>query len=143
MENRFEKDLSPQSIISSDGIVEVEKQRLRLAEKFLSDDITQKTEIDTDERVLLPLIQILADDPYTISRRVATSKDNPYHCSREPQKSQNRHLQSFLSLYFKLGVPVGRKGRKEEVSVLQAALQPNPQLTEQPNQKSGLKWYEK
>lgn len=143
MENRFEKDLSPQSIISSDGLVEVEKERIRLAEKFLSDDITQKTEIGKDERVILPLIEILSEDPYAISRKIANSENNPYRCRTQPQKYPDDHLKSFLKLYFKLGVPMDRKGRREEVSVLQSALQPSQQIVQDQNQKNSMKWYER
>lgn len=89
-------------------LAELERQKIKLAEKFLSSDI-QKTEINTSERKLIPLLRLLANNPF-----------NMPETDGDTEKFQHHELKEFLSEYLMLGIPLNRKGRKEEVSVMTA-----------------------
>jgi len=96
-------------------ILELEKEKTKIAEKFLSEGVTQKTEISKNERMLLPILYSIATDPFTISKKVCKKLEN----------YEIQSLHTFLDLYFKLGIPLNRKGRKEEVEVLRSLLGQN------------------
>lgn len=114
IENKFDKDSSPKSQQGAktaiDKIAEIHLSRLKLGEKFLSADVNQKTEITNKQRVILALLEGLADEPLKLSAK-RCNRLNGY--TLEP-------LRAFIDMFYTLGIPVGRKGRIEEVSVLKA-----------------------
>jgi len=108
--NIIEQELEPLSV--SSPFEEIEKERLKLAEKFLSEGINQKTQINKTERFLLPLIKIIANNPFPLSRKKCIKLRN----------FKIDVLNLWLNEFYELGIPLDRKGRKEEVEVLKSAL---------------------
>jgi hypothetical protein len=107
--NNFEEILTVSPEIENPLFL-LEQQKIALGEKFLSEDITQKTEISKQERLLLPLLYIIAHKPFPLS-------------SKQCKKLQNYKINVlilYLEQYYKLGIPLNRKGRKEEVEVLKS-----------------------
>ncbi len=115
IENTFDKQSSPKNVTGrtvADKLHEIQLARLKLGEQFLSSDITQKTEITPEQRLLLSLIEILASNPLSLSSKKC-SKLRSYKFELKP-------LREFLNMFYTLGIPVNRKGRKEEVEVLKS-----------------------
>lgn len=111
-ENAFEMDLSPKSIgdIRSQEL-ELEHEKLGLAKLYLSLDVDQKTEIEISERTILSALQLIAHTPYSIS-----SKKYPKLMKMNDMKSHV--LITYIQNYFRLGIPMKRRGREEESKIL-------------------------
>lgn len=124
IDNQFDTDFKPFNIKTDEmRLAEIEKEKIKLGEKFLSEDITQKTEITPYQRVILSLLDSLADKPYKISST---------KCNGNKLKNYNlKELKEFLRLFYKLGIPINRKGRLEEVEVLRSLLSSNSQSQSQ------------
>lgn len=75
----------------------------------------QKTEISVSERFLLSTLEMIAKDPFPSARKKC-KLDN----KAKDEVFQIPFLQDWIKDYIKFGIPMGRKGRKEEVQVLQA-----------------------
>ena len=95
-------------------LAELEKQKIKLAEKFLSSDI-QKTEINNSERKLIPLLRLLASNPFGLPEK-------------DVGEYEHKELKIFLDEYLMLGIPLNRKGRKEEVSVMTSLFNSSPEI---------------
>ena len=119
--NQIEEALKPvtsNNISGSDMFLmeysEIQKEKLEVLKKFVSDGI-QKTEINVGERKLLPSLFLMAQNPFpSITKKYKDS---------HPEILKDLELQGlseYLDKYMVLGVPVGRKGRKEEVQILQS-----------------------
>lgn len=127
IENQFDKDTKPQSqggrMDYVTAVHELEKIRLSIGERFIDEDIRQKTDITDDESIILSILEYMADHPYSISMDVMTNKNNPYHILRKPtRKYKIVPLQIFIENYRRYLISVGRKGRKEIVDVLKSLL---------------------
>lgn len=90
---------------------ELEKKKIELVEKFLSDKL-QKTEINKTERKVIPILYQLANNPFPIS-----SNKN-----KNMKRFKIDFLNTYLENYIKLGIPLDRKGRKEEVAIMKSLL---------------------
>lgn len=111
--NAIEQALRPANIgQETDPYLEVlaakEREKIELAKEFLTGGL-QKTEVSQSERKLIPLMFIMANNPFNLP----TTKDNTH---------KHRELESFLIDYLKFGIPLGRKGRDEEVKIMQSLL---------------------
>lgn len=122
LNNNIENLLQEIKPISETSIADVlqEQQRLKAEtiQKFLSSD-TQKTEITASERKVIPLLKQLALNPFP---------DIAQHLPIDKQQEILRefeipYLLEWTDQYITLGIPVGRKGRKEEVDVLKSYLE--------------------
>lgn len=108
-------------------LLELEKQKLEMAKIFMSDTL-QKTQVNVGERKLLPLMHILANNPFAVAERV---------------RGQYKHkeLTSFMSQYLSLGIPLDRKGRLEEVRVMESLLGKDMELKQE--EEGGVKGFVK
>lgn len=108
--NELDQILQPINTTEGEGIedklAELEQKKIDLVEKFVSTDI-QKTEISKSERKLLPLMRLLSENPFQL---------------KETKRGEfkNEDLSTFLMEYLQFGIPLDRKGRKEEVEVMQS-----------------------
>lgn len=94
----------------NERLVALEEDKNQIVKQFLSSDL-QKTEISKSERKLLPLLKIIADNPFpTLLKHSPDKKDD----MRIPALSE------FVDKYLQLGIPLNRKGRKEDVKILQS-----------------------
>lgn len=84
------------------ALAEERKEKIELAKNFMSSPL-QKTEISATERKLLPLLRIMARAPF------GTSK----------VRFQHKELAEWTKEYISFGIAVNRKGRGEEVKILQ------------------------
>jgi hypothetical protein len=114
--NQIEEALMPDNEDNSKGtdinerLVSIEEDRNEVVKQFLSSDL-QKTEISKSERKLLPLLKIIADNPF------------PSLTKKRPDKADDMKipaLSEFVDKYLQLGIPLNRKGRKEDVKILQS-----------------------
>jgi len=87
-------------------LAELEEKKIDLVEKFTSTG-TQKTEISKSERKLLPLMRLLSNNPFQIKEKTKG-------------EFKNTDLSTFIDEYISFGIPLERKGRKEEVEVIQS-----------------------
>lgn len=93
--------------------------------KFLANDL-QKTEISHSERKLIPVLEILAFNPFP---DITTCSINPNEKTLTPKQKEKLEsefqlpcLIHYLHRYNELGIPLKRKGREEEVEVLKGFL---------------------
>lgn len=118
--NELDQILQPINTSQEDGLeqrlAELEQKKIDLVEKFVSDDI-QKTEISKSERKLLPLMRLLSENPFQL---------------KETKKGEfkNEDLSTFLMEYIQFGIPLDRKGRKEEVEVMQSLFNQDVEIEE-------------
>jgi hypothetical protein len=114
--NQIEEALMPDNSGDDKGedvnerLVKLEEDKNEIVKQFLSSDL-QKTEISKSERKLLPLLKIIADNPF------------PTLTKHRPEKQKEMSipaLSEFVDKYLKLGIPLNRKGRKEDVKILQS-----------------------
>lgn len=116
--NELDQMLQPINTTEGSGIedklAELEEKKLDMVEKFISSDI-QKTEISKSERKLLPLVRLLSENPFKL---------------KEVKKGEfkNDDLSTFLLEYIQFGIPLDRKGRKEEVEVMQSVFQQDMEI---------------
>lgn len=89
-----------------------EREKIEIVKKFLSNGI-QKTDITATERKLIPLMYILAYNPFDLP---------------DPEKHVHQELAGFIHQYIELGIPTGRKGRAEEVQILQSLFAQNTEI---------------
>lgn len=88
---------------------EIQKKKVEILETFVSGNVYQKTEITAGERKILPVLNIMATSPF------------PSLVKRHPELKEALEmptLTTYLKDYLTFGIPVGRKGRKEEVEIL-------------------------
>ena len=83
-----------------------EQEKMELAREFLTGGL-QKTEVSQSERKLIPLMFIMANNPFNLP--VTENNDH-----------KHKELESFLVDYLKFGIPLGRKGRNEEVEIMKS-----------------------
>lgn len=91
-----------------------EREKIEIAKQFLSNGI-QKTDITPTERKLIPLMYILAYNPFDLP---------------DPEKHVHQELAGFIQQYIDLGIPTGRKGRAEEVQILQSLFAQNTEINQ-------------
>jgi len=89
-----------------------EREKIEIVKQFLSTGI-QKTDITATERKLIPLLYILAYNPFDLP---------------DPEKHVHQELAGFIQQYIELGIPTGRKGRAEEVQILQSLFAQNTEI---------------
>jgi len=115
-----------------DDIIEVDQSdtdilteaKVKFVEKFLSNKL-QKTEITQIERYNIPALLLIAKNPLPRSKR--DSKPGIIKEWGIPE------LDKFIGIYLDFGIPVNRKGRKEEVKVLCSMLKTDNQEIEDSN----------
>ena len=131
-DNKFDKDLSPNGVQPTDKLYELEAQKFKIVEKYLSSSVKQKTQITNEERAILCALELIAYNPYSISQKIQHEKTNRLHVEKmkgKPQKTyQMDCLKTFIESYYELGIPVDRKGREEEKEILAGALNSNPSM---------------
>lgn len=130
-ENKFEQDLNPEGIKNlNQEIYELEKLKWNTVSQYISREKEQKTELTKQERLILPLLEIIAERPYNISEKIKYDKNNPFHIKKECDKIKRKcePMRLFLDHYYKMGIAVDRKGRSEEKDVLTASLGNNTSL---------------
>lgn len=127
--NELDQLLQPvstkQESVLEDKLAELEEKKIELVEKFVSTDI-QKTEVTKSERKLLPLMRLLSENPFKL---------------HETKKGEfkNEDLSSFLMEYLQFGIPLDRKGRKEEVEVMQSLFNQDVEIQQEGGLKDKLK----
>lgn len=123
LENDIEVSLkSAQAPISSDAALVDLMARMYIGQeeavnKFMADEM-QKTEITPDMRVILPLIELMANTPFP---DIATHL-NPEDRNEIMKEMSIPYLNDFKNQYVKYGIPLKRKGRNEEIEVFKAFL---------------------
>lgn len=105
------------------ALLEIEKLRLKLADKFIPDDIDQKTELSQSERIIISILEYIAENPYSISEKLNNDTNYAYHCSKTYPDYKITPLKIWIRNYLKYGLSVNRKSRKESVEVMRSALQ--------------------
>ena len=109
--NAIEQALRPANI-GQDGdpylemLAAREQEKMELAREFLTGGL-QKTEVSQSERKLIPLMFIMANNPFNLP----VTEDNDH---------KHKELEAFLVDYLKFGIPLGRKGRNEEVEIMKS-----------------------
>lgn len=99
--------------VRKDRELEIKKLEIDQIGKFLSSG-RQKTEISVSERILLSLLYQIAENPFRISEKIARKRGIPFDSSRYV----NTFFKEVLDAYIEFGIPLGRKGRKEDSQVL-------------------------
>lgn len=92
----------------------VEELRLAFIKEFGANSI-QKTEITTRQRQQLAMLMNMGHNLFPISSKIELKGGKKTLVTSE-------FLIKYMGLWIELGIPVGRKGRKEEVEVLTAIL---------------------
>lgn len=86
------------------GIMDIMSEKTKLVEKFMSPD-ELKTQLSASERKLVPILAILADNPFP---------EMISHSPKLQKEFRSHELEIFLSRYLELGLAVNRKGREED-----------------------------
>lgn len=124
-ENSFEQSIREAQLIGNnpdallyDALIKMNDTKAEIVTKFLSDKI-QKTEITASERKIIPLMNLLANTPFP---SIIKNCKNKKEIEKTLAEFEVPFLQNFLAAYMRLGIPVKRQGRKEEVKALQSYL---------------------
>ena len=117
-------------------LMKKEENKVKLLTDFISNKL-QKTEITKSERKILPILEILAYTPFP---DIADNSINPDSKPITPAKRKELFkefeipfLQKFLIRYGEYGIPVNRKGRKEEVEVFKSFLSDSLEINQKDN----------
>ena len=94
--------------------IAMKEMELKVLSKFLSSD-RQKTEITPDQRVLILVLDGMAEKPYPISKSIAERLKIKFN----PDDFRIDFLKDFLKDFIEYGIPLNRTGRTEEVRVLE------------------------
>ena len=92
----------------------VEELRLEFVKNFGS-NVIQKTEITVRQRRLLAMLMNMGHNMYPISSKVVIK-------GGKTTVVKSEFLVQYMDLWIELGIPVGRKGREEELRALMAIL---------------------
>ncbi len=93
--------------------IKIKEMELEVLRKFLSSD-RQKTQITTDERILIGVLDGYSKNPYPISADICEK----LHIAFDASGFKLKFLSEFLACFIEFGIPLDREGRKEEVKVL-------------------------
>lgn len=99
--------------VRKDKEIEIKRLELEQIGKYLSSG-RQKTEISVSERILISLLYQIAENPFRISEKIARKRGIPF----DPSKYVNTFFKEVLDAYIEFGIPLNRKGRKEDGEVL-------------------------
>lgn len=95
-----------------EALAEERREKIELAKAFMSEEM-QKTELTRGERKMLPLLRIMAINPF------GSNKMSHIH----------NELDAFIDEYLAYGISVNRAGRKEEVAVLQGLFRDQAEIS--------------
>lgn len=93
------------SVIPIESEVQVKLKALELLQDFAKMDLSEKTEITSDERTLLTSARMLALNPFPQFNQ----KHNP--------KIECKFLDQWIIMYYSHGISLKRQSRKEIVSI--------------------------
>lgn len=99
--------------VRKDKEIEIKRLELDTIGKYLSSG-RQKTEISVSERIVVSLLYQIAENPFKTSEKIAKQRNIPF----DPTKYVNTFFKSVLDAYIEFGIPLNRKGRKEDGEVL-------------------------
>ncbi len=99
--------------VRKDKELEIKKLELETIGKYLSSE-RQKTEISVSERIVLSLLYEIAENPFKTSEKIAKQRGIPF----DSAKYVNSFFKNILDAYVEFGIPLNRKGRKEDGEVL-------------------------
>lgn len=99
--------------VRKDRELEIKKLEIETIGKYLSSG-RQKTEISVSERILLSLLYQIAENPFRTSEKIAMKRGIPFDRSRY----ENTFFKQVLDAYIEFGIPLNRKGRREDGDVL-------------------------
>ena len=111
VEDEVERKAPPRR---TNATLAIEELRLELLNNFGSNTI-QKTEITVRQRRLLAMLMNMGHNMFPISSKVGIK-------GGEFTVVTSEFLIKYMSLWIELGIPVGRKGREEELRALMAIL---------------------
>jgi hypothetical protein len=93
--------------------IKIKEMELAVLARFLSSD-RQKTQITSDERVLIGVLDGYSNNPYPISAMICQKLGIPY----QQTDFTLDFMKEFLKCFIEYGIPVDRNGRTEEVKVI-------------------------
>ncbi len=93
--------------------VRMKEMEIELLGKFLS-STRQKTQVTSDERILIGVLDGYARNPYPISQDICRRLKIPFSL----EDFRLDFLEDFLKCFIEYGIPLDRNGRSEEVKVL-------------------------
>jgi len=99
--------------VRKDKDIEIKRLEIEQIGKYLSSG-RQKTEISVSERIVISLLYQIAETPFKTSEKIAIKRKIHFDSSRYV----NTFFKSVLDAYIEFGIPLGRKGRKEDGEVL-------------------------
>ena len=111
---------APRSEIEAitDAQLQIHAEKTNITDKFLASRI-QKTEVKKDHRVVIPIMNMLAENPLP---NIACHVEDEKLKEEIENEFKIPYLSEFINGFIEYGIPVDRKGRKEEVEVLSAYL---------------------
>lgn len=111
---------APRSEIEAitDAQLQIHKEKTNITDKFLASRL-QKTEVKKDHRVIIPILKMLATNPFP---NIACHIGDPVKRAAIEAEFHIDYLAEFIEGFIEFGIPVDRKGRKEEVEVIGAYL---------------------
>lgn len=140
-ENKIEYALkaaqAPKSEIEAitDAQLQIHAEKTNITDKFLASKI-QKTEVRKDHRVVIPIMNMLAKKPFP---NIACHIVDPERKEEIENEFTIDYLSDFIEGFIEYGIPVDRKGRKEEVEVLSAYLRQQEQGVQMDTKNRGYK----
>lgn len=115
MESEHKPSLPP---VRKDKDIEIKKLEIETVNRVISDE-DLKTQFTQKERILITMLENLAENPFPISNSIAKKKGIPYNLDSYKFKP----LTDLVKGYNRKGKALDRKGIKEDVDIVSAYFQ--------------------
>ena len=101
--------------IRPDKDLEIKEKEIGVVRQVIS-DTDLKTQVTQSERVIIPLLEQLANTPFSISEKIARSRGIPF----DSERYKVPILADFIKEYLRKGKALERKGIKEDTDIVSA-----------------------
>ena len=101
--------------IHKDKEIEIKEKEIGVVRQVIS-DADLKTQVTQSERVIIPLLEQLANNPFSISEKIAISRGIHFDSTRYKVPI----LSDFIKEYLRKGKALDRRGIKEDTEIVSA-----------------------
>lgn len=114
----LEKAAAPLPPIRKDKEIEIKRMEIETVNRVIS-DADLKTQFSQKERILITLLENIADSPFGISQKIAAERKVSFVMSRY----RFPLLKDLVYGYVRKGKALNRKGIKEDIDIVSAYFQ--------------------
>jgi len=104
--------------VRKDKEIEIKRMEIETVNRVISDE-DLKTQFSQKERILITMLENTADNPFSISQKIAMDRNIPFDMKRY----QFPLLKDLVYGYVRKGKALDRKGIKEDIDIVSAYFQ--------------------